>query len=315
MLNSSNDRYRDFLNVTSWHNAGYTGSRGLSATAEPYDVSTSTEHSVDTSNAFFEIAPDRKLIGLGSLLSSQYKLDYFQAIKDNKIDTMFESLAVSTTKETYNAGLDPYLEEVKDYFTHFVAMGNYSGAGFNSKATSELTYGVGACMLMVDNTEVRKHSYSSESVNHLDFMSFAGINSFAGTSCATPVLTGMCALVNDFFIDKTGEPLSSEMMYQFIKDNCIDLAEDGKDKTTGHGIFVLPNIEDINISKYTDIGENDVLDQFEDKKDISSWAEESVRFCVENGVINGDGTNFNPKDTVTREQIAVMLHNYSKLNK
>lgn len=50
-----------------------------------------------------------------------------------------------------------------------------------------------------------------------------------------------------------------------------------------------------------------ILDQFKDVASISSWAKEDAAWCVEKGIINGSGSNFNPKGSLTREQICSML--------
>lgn len=51
-----------------------------------------------------------------------------------------------------------------------------------------------------------------------------------------------------------------------------------------------------------------ILDQFKDVKSISSWAREDAAWCVEKGIINGSNGNFNPQNSLTREQICSMLH-------
>lgn len=58
-----------------------------------------------------------------------------------------------------------------------------------------------------------------------------------------------------------------------------------------------------------------ILDQFKDVKSISSWAREDAAWCVEKGIINGSNGNFNPQNSLTREQICSMLHRtYNTMN-
>ena len=71
-----------------------------------------------------------------------------------------------------------------------------------------------------------------------------------GTSYTTPTFCAMCGLVQDFFIAKTGRALYRHELIDFINDNLIDVEEEGFDIKTGHGLFVLPDPNTINISKY-----------------------------------------------------------------
>jgi N-acetylmuramoyl-L-alanine amidase len=60
----------------------------------------------------------------------------------------------------------------------------------------------------------------------------------------------MCGLVQDFFIDKAGRALVRSELIDFINDHLIDVEDEGFDVKTGNGLFILPNPNDINISKY-----------------------------------------------------------------
>ncbi|MBI9014987.1 MAG: S-layer homology domain-containing protein [Clostridiales bacterium] len=53
-------------------------------------------------------------------------------------------------------------------------------------------------------------------------------------------------------------------------------------------------------------------DSFADKSLISPWAVESVRFINSLDILNGDGTNFNPKDLATHEMGFVLLEKSMK---
>lgn len=88
----------------------------------------------------------------------------------------------------------------------------------------------------------------------MDFVSITNMDTefgkFSGTSCATPVLQGMAMLVQEFFIKKIGRKLSNAELFEFIKDNSVDLDAEGHDKNTGYGLFVLPDPAKIDIYKY-----------------------------------------------------------------
>ena len=51
---------------------------------------------------------------------------------------------------------------------------------------------------------------------------------------------------------------------------------------------------------------------FDDADKISPWAREAVLFCVENGIMQGNGRIFNPQGNFTREQGAVVEYMKAK---
>ena len=62
------------------------------------------------------------------------------------------------------------------------------------------------------------------------------------------------------------------------------------------------------------VGDFYALD-FKDADKVSSWAQESMQWACETGILRGydDGTNtVGPKDTLTREQLAVMLYRFAE---
>ena len=73
-----------------------------------------------------------------------------------------------------------------------------------------------------------------------------------GTSFSSPMLCGMLALVQQFFLEKAGRTLNQDELYEFMKDYSIDLWEPGHDTKSGYGLFLLPeNPDSIDIAKYT----------------------------------------------------------------
>jgi len=247
-----NERFRDFLGVTAWHKAGYTGKRGLTASAESFDGG----HGYQTYSVFKEIAPDREAVTL--TMSSVDSADGFRSkfidegiptILDRRVDTMWGSISLSTDGAVYDEPLQPVLP----FFTFFMSAGNDGADAYNQTLESGCIYGVGAYYLMYGTNDMNPANYSSVT-DEVDFCAPTNVwvdgAPFSGTSCAAPVLAGMAALVNDFFLDKTGKPLSSEMMYQFFKDHCTDLKTAGKDTKTGWGAPILPPPETVDIERY-----------------------------------------------------------------
>lgn len=109
----------------------------------------------------------------------------------------------------------------------------------------------------ITNGKPKLEGYSSR-CEFLDFVSITNMDTeygkFGGTSCATPVLQGMAMLVQEFFKKNLGRKLTNIELYNFIKDNCVDLDISGHDKNTGHGLFILPDPASIEIKKY--VGDN-----------------------------------------------------------
>lgn len=133
-----------------------------------------------------------------------------------------------------------------------------------------------------------------------------------GTSFSSPLLLGMLALVQQFFLEKTNKTLNQEQIYRFIIDNSIDLGEKGKDDMFGHGLFILPNPEDIIIKDYVNVSDNNIGDDIMDFKDVDKnrWSAKNIDLVSDLGLMNGypDGT-FKPAQPVTREEIATVLAN------
>lgn len=339
-----NDRLRDFTGVTKFHNAGYYGSRVIAASGEswstdiynpygnvldPLNKGTGDGHSVETAATFFQVAPLAKLVQLpifaidkgdGSYVSGLIE-DSMPIIKEMKINNMFWSVLTSPNKNRAEAEKKA-LQEVESYFKLFVCAGNDSSSKYNKMMEIDEVCGVAAYHLV--GTSPNPAYYSSDS-KYVDFSAPSLVyididatesNSNAapcsGTSFSTPWLCGMACLVDDFFIDKTGVPLSREKMMQFFKDNCKDIYYDGFDNKTGYGAVILPDPSTIDIDKYR--SDNNMLDQFNDKDQISSWAKDSVSRCISNGLMNGKGEGFDPKGTLTREELACVVDRmYSKL--
>lgn len=292
VLLKDDDRHRKFTGVDKFHKKGYYGSRVTAATGESWSLSYynpgnlvsdplscgsgGSGHSVDTAATFFQVAPQAKLVMLqtSSRLTSNGKDSYdhfidlaLPVIKEKKITNMFTSLNHQYDSKT-KSDWENALRSVESYFKSFFAMGNDSDRKYNPITDIEEIIGVAAYTLMVDGTVVPA-GYSSES-DTTDFaapsMIYTNIDAtktsdsgspHSGTSFSTPWLCGMACLVDDFFIDKTGEPLSREAMVRFFKDHTVDIGDLGFDKKTGFGAVILPDPDEIDISKYATIKEDD----------------------------------------------------------
>lgn len=180
--------------------------------------------------------------------------DDLEFIKSEKPDIM-------TTSEFSSSDTSKVMMEVwQDLYNNgcflCCAAGNDDIKGCRNLTNSDLWKAIGACEF---NRELKRAYYSSIG-EELDFMSFSGLKTtyrgkkVNGTSFASPLFTGMLALVQDFFITNIGEKLNHEKLEKFVIDNCIDLGDKGKDNNYGYGLFILPDPESIDIEKY--VGDN-----------------------------------------------------------
>lgn len=243
-IDKRNDWYRELLGADVWHKKGYTGKRGISVSCE----SITSSHGARVAEVFHEIAPDRELIGI----QCHGKVD--EHFFDEVIETIKTRGADTCTRSQCGQARGEAFESVKEFCTCFNSAGN-DGADGNSHAKAIIApyvYGVGAVSVYSGGRMVPTY-YSSES-EYVDFSApasfYAGGYPQSGTSFSTPCVCGLAAIVNDFFIEKTGRPLSSEKMYRFLKDHCRDIDEAGKDEASGWGVPILPDPDTIDIWEY-----------------------------------------------------------------
>lgn len=325
-MSGSNQAALDYLGISAWHEAGYTGKLGLSGTGEQFDpketdlaewvespfkglynTGLDEGHAYQTAYIHHLFAPERKMVQL------PYSLDDFKRFsagygQGHKADVMFLSVSSRTNGRAY----DEVLNQLPR-LSFFSAAGNYGGEKFNQLLYAEGIYGVGA----VEVPSMKLPAYSSES-NEVDFCGPTGLRVyyangasvvFQGTSCATPALAGMAACVNHLFIEKTGKALRREKMYQFLKDCCKDLGTGGKDEKTGWGLPILPRPGEVDISRYTGVTDNMFTDI------DNHWAKEYIEEAAKDGIVNGfqDGT-FRPDEPLTRAQFCKIYCETKKEN-
>ena len=284
-MNSRNDNVRDFCGVTAWHNAGYTGSRVSIGSAENFVDASPSTHKYKTWLIANEFAPDAKYYYFKvSATSANRTIEQRKAL----IKSMLEENGVSVYFASLSGVRDASHDEVLSDFPELILLfsaGNDGDDGSSGYIRSKTIYGVGAVEIKwsklvngkpAEDAEVmlRPAGYSSVSED-VDFAAptklyLKGSETFSGTSCAAPALAGMCALVNDFFIDKTGKPLTRDKMYQFLKDNCIDLKDEGHDTKTGWGLPILPHPDTIDISKYAEVTKEEVKVEVQEPMDIEN---------------------------------------------
>lgn len=325
-MSGSNQAALDYLGISAWHEAGYTGKLGLSATGEQfnpkgtelegfveepfkglYDNQLEEGHAYQTAYIHHLFAPERTIVQIPYRLADFQRLNA-GCINGREVDVMYLSVSSNMNGRAYDDTLERFPR-----MSFFSAAGNYGGEKFNQLLYAEGIYGVGA----VEIPSMKLPAYSSES-NEVDFCGPTGLKiyypngaryTFNGTSCATPALAGMAACVNHLFIEKTGKALTREKMYQFLKDCCRDLGSAGKDPKTGWGLPILPKPEEVDIQNYIE-GENAMFTDIE-----GHWAKEYIEEAAKDGIVNGfqDGT-FRPDEPLTRAQFCKIYCETKKEN-
>lgn len=314
-MNSKNDWIRDYLGVTAWHKAGYTGSRGCTLSGEDYVNSTAQSHPSKTYQAFREIAPDRPVL--------YCNLRNVDSIAECSADSMYVSIEYATNDKPWRQAIDSKLGKRPSIF---VSAGNHRGEKENKAMLAQNVYGVGAVRLNASEMSkgvpvpgavinIRATNYSAPS----PYVDFAGVTdlyldddrTFGGTSCACPMLCGMAALVNDFFIANTGQALSRDALYQFFKDHAHPQHEGiagTRDNEVGWGLPFLPSPETIDIKRYTQ------MDKYKDDADIHPVHKDDVYRARELGLMSGHDDLFDPTAPLTRQQAAsIMVRLYDSL--
>lgn len=155
---------------------------------------------------------------------------------------------------------DPELslfKKVYDNGCYLVCAAGNSGTNKVRKlAQGDMWKAIGSCRYNKGNPYLATYSSTGE---ELDYVSFDNLYStydnkkHTGTSFASPLLAAMIALIQGFFIDKTGKKLTHDKLNKFLQDYSMDLGEEGFDDYYGHGLLRLPNPEDIVISDYSDM--------------------------------------------------------------
>lgn len=280
----------EFLNIPLWWAKGYTGKGIKIAEIEscnpdawmfqgrlkdPFDYKCETLniHGQKVLDVALQIAPDATPYILPSGLKTSGQNKASGTLIEKTIPYAIEEgihLINASVGGTDNIALKEVVLEAQKHGVCFGTSAGNSGHRTDSNtlggyAKSDAWDSTGAVGLKNDkNTtidDVYLKDYSSRG-EQIDFVSFSGLYvrdaknktrvfNQEGTSFSSPALhLGLSALVQQFFLEKAGRTLYQEELYKFKKDNSIDLGEKGHDELYGHGLFVLPNPDEIVIEDY-----------------------------------------------------------------
>lgn len=265
----------DFLGITKWHKAGYTG-KGIKILSHervcenkhpdvisPEGFTKKSGHGDEVMLHLKLVAPDAEFIAYpfhGTFGGNTYECECAEYIKENKVHIFTTSNLSAFT----NQGKDMAMQDCIDKgCIFFSAGGNDGNKGVHGESKSEKYFAIGGVKPKYNTNgyyewnNLKKTSYSSVG-KELDYVTIAEIMGVSGTSFCSPVFAAMIGLVQQFFIEKTGRRLTRNEMEKFIHDNLTDTHEEGFDIQTGHGLLILPEPSSINVSDY--VSDNTYID-------------------------------------------------------
>lgn len=314
MTKKLNEDAFDFLGITKFHESGYTGKNITIASKEAIlnvfsDVecrdyfttkSNSAKHGTTVMDYIRQVLPNARKIACSSTsrtVNNIWICPDFEKLLENPPQVYTGSAFNSSdAKESHMVKYKELRD--KGCFLSFGA-GNEGEEGCLNITKSDVFKAVAAYKLV--NGRLKKEDFSSIG-EEVDFASLDNLKStwdnkrHKGTSYSGPLFASMVGLVQDFFISETGKQLEYDKLLEFIKDNCIDLEENGRDNKSGFGLFILPEPDSIDISKYTDVkGEDKTMSEenkntktYKTLEDIPNWGKSTVEKLVNKKAIQGD---------------------------
>ncbi|WP_333637780.1 S8 family peptidase [Tissierella praeacuta] len=338
-----NEREFELSGILEWHKRGYTGKGIKIANMESCNLDAwchdgkiidpfnnkqnkfENSHGNQTANILHQVAPDSKIyilnnggVYINGKVEGKFIEESIPHIINSGISLVNASLG-GVDNDILNENIRAAQEEGVTFCT---SAGNGGYRDISGYSNSGVWIAVGAVHLSKRNG-INIAEYSSK-CGVVDFVQFSGIYAndirpthkdrtiyVSGTSFSSPMLCGMLALVQQLFQEKAGQTLNQDELYQFMLDNSIDLGKKGKDIEYGHGLFILPNPDEIDMEKYINQKQEEVDDNM-DFKDVKpdNWFYKAVNWAAKHGIMKGykDGT-FRPNQPMTRAEYAQAEYN------
>ena len=227
----------NYLGITKFHNKGYKGQGIIIASRE----GTKSKHGNMVADVIQQICPAATFLE---------NIEYRNP-KEMRADIDIYTTSLFFSSDRYEKNIQEAINASQRGTLLCCAVGN--GAKTSQTYLSKQAHwiSIGACDFIKE--KLVRMNYSSITKD-LDFATFTNLKTnkgrFDGTSCASPCFAAMVALLQGFVKEKIGRKLTYEELMDFIKDHCEDLDKEGFDENTGFGMFILPDPDEIDLSKY-----------------------------------------------------------------
>jgi N-acetylmuramoyl-L-alanine amidase len=333
-----NEKEFELSGIAVWHSLGYTGKGVRIANLEGTDPTLHffngkikdpfgnvsgvgrNYHGHQTADILHQVAPEADIYILSS--AGSYSKNKAEGKFIEQSIPYMESEGIHLVNASQggvdNRILNERIEQAQQHGVTFItSAGNEADSGVGGYARSGVWIAVGAVHLSAKG-DILHAGYSSLG-EEVDFTQFSGLyvhdarkgyedRTFPvqGTSFSSPMLCGMLALVQQFFLERAGRTLYQHELYEFMKDYSVDLWEPGHDTKSGYGLFLLPeNPNSIDIEKYTG---GEVLlnnpeyiiihhsataqgdaETFRRAHKAKGWRDIGYHYVIGNGTYSGDG--------------------------
>lgn len=259
---SSNKPELEHCNVLSYHAANILGQGVTIAVLDempflreccqdkdfvaPLGVGKEASHGSNVCQVIWQVAPKVRVIGLPFIqCGSELQEQSIAWLEQHKAEVDLVNISGSFA---HNEKWQLWQRLQKLGIPVVAAGGNGGEEELDKPAAFEWTIGVGAW------EEGRDSLAGYSNAGNLDCVGYTNVAilnskgqemSFNGTSCAAPFVAGMLALC----LQQMGVKQTVWQLKDFIKEHCRDVKKEGYDRESGYGLFVLPDLSDLEAEK------------------------------------------------------------------
>ena len=259
-LLKENDGIRKLLNVDKWHTNNYNGNnvtvvildssegkplKGMeSYYTDVFGKAIKSGHPVNVAQTVNQISQNCKILYFDNTRNKDAVFDW---VKNHvqEIDIVNISLAGLRGMPT-----EDYLRYKELDLVICAASGNdYYEDHISYPAKYPFVISVGATNkigTIVDSYSNKDPSLITTCPSHMYVKNIYGeIHSVSGTSFSSPVAVGLLAIYIEWRKKNNLPKLTPDEAMKFVKNNCVDIEDVGRDNKSGYGLFVLPDLEDL----------------------------------------------------------------------